>query len=428
MIENGFLHWNSSYLSVSIKEINNNNNIKYADENHNIIVGKSDINNPNFDVLIYVNKNLNTLTIPSYIKYIDSYIFDECDQLESVVIQENSELTYLNDCFSSSSFSSLTIPSTVEVIKENWCYSTSSLIDVILSPKNKNYKYSDEKHQIIIGKSDNKSEEFDVLVFASRNIESVIIPSYIKHIDSYAFENCNKLKVVEFEENSQLKSIGFTAFSGTAITSITIPKSVEKMKCSFCNCTQIQTFEIESGSKLRSIKNLFNNCFKLKNVKIPEECSIKLIESKIFEDKTSNDIYIPSTVEALENDWYSGISNVILSPNNPHFKYADNEKRIIIGKSDINNEEYNELIYVNPKAKCLIIPENVTRNKFVFSHSNSIKSLELLGNVFTKEFDCFNNWLNLQIVSMPNIKEITIKVGSLSHYSLFVPPNDKFYI
>lgn len=63
------------------------------------------------------------------------------------------------------------------------------IVQVIISLNNKNYKYLDEKHEIILGKSNKSKEDFDVIVFASRNIQEAIIPSYIKRINSYAFQN-----------------------------------------------------------------------------------------------------------------------------------------------------------------------------------------------------------------------------------------------
>lgn len=46
-----------------------------------------------------------------------------------------------------------------------------------------------------------KSEkEFDLFVFARRDIKNAIIPAYIKHIIGYSFSDCKNLKSVQFIE------------------------------------------------------------------------------------------------------------------------------------------------------------------------------------------------------------------------------------
>lgn len=82
----------------------------------------------------------------------------------------------------------------------------------VISPCNKNFAYLDEDHKLIAEKSDKNSECFDVLVFASRNITDAFIPSSIKYIDPYSFHYCDQLQNVDFDENSQLISIGYESF------------------------------------------------------------------------------------------------------------------------------------------------------------------------------------------------------------------------
>ena len=60
----------------------------------------------------------------------------------------------------------------------------------------------DDKY--LIGKSDSNNDEFDNLLFVIRDIKEISIPSNIKIISSYAFENCYHLTKVEIETNSNL--------------------------------------------------------------------------------------------------------------------------------------------------------------------------------------------------------------------------------
>ena len=103
------------------------------------------------------------------------------------------------------------------------------MTNVIISPNNQNFKYLDESHQIIVGKSDKSKGKFDVLIFASRTIEKVEIPPYIKRIESYAFQSCTKLFKIEIPENSELQSIGKSAFEHSKIEDIYLPASLSDL-------------------------------------------------------------------------------------------------------------------------------------------------------------------------------------------------------
>ncbi|KAK8867106.1 hypothetical protein M9Y10_010078 [Tritrichomonas musculus] len=92
-----------------------------------------------------------------------------------------------------------------------------------------------------------------ILLFANRNIEEISIPSNIKIISSFAFNNCKKLRKVEFPTNSKLETIGPNAFSSSGIEGISIPSSVSKThKSAFDDCRNIQIIEISEKSKLKS--------------------------------------------------------------------------------------------------------------------------------------------------------------------------------
>ena len=77
--------------------------------------------------------------------------------------------------------------------------------------------YSDS---FILGKSDKKSEVFNVPFFGRKGVEKAVIPSFIKLIDAYAFENCTKLTNVTFCESSELNMIRNDAFINTDIKTL----------------------------------------------------------------------------------------------------------------------------------------------------------------------------------------------------------------
>lgn len=62
-----------------------------------------------------------------------------------------------------------------------------------------------------------KLEIISKSAFESTSIEKLSIPSSVKIIDNCAFDSCQKLNLIEFQPNSQLKTIGSSAFNNTQI-------------------------------------------------------------------------------------------------------------------------------------------------------------------------------------------------------------------
>ena len=226
-----------------------------------------------------------------------------------------------------------------------------------IMPNNKFLKIIDDK--LIVGKSDSKSDEFDVLIFTTRGSESVTIPPNIKQIHSYAFNFCeiqsvsipsnvtrigegcfsccNKLRKVEIPDDSKLEVIGEGAFSSSRIESIKIPIHVKQIHAAaFCNCSFLQSVEIREDSELQTIEK---NAFYLTK-----------IES----------LTIPSNVSELKRGWCSGtakLKEIKLSPKNKHFKFLDD--KIIVGKMDEKSDNFDVIIFAIRDIKSAAIPPDI---------------------------------------------------------------------
>lgn len=87
------------------------------------------------------------------------------------------------------------IPASVCELEEGWCKWTERLTKVTIDPKNQYYMNCKEDERLVIGKSDPKSDIYNVLLFAPRDIINVTIPSYIKRIATAAFSHSSIEKV-----------------------------------------------------------------------------------------------------------------------------------------------------------------------------------------------------------------------------------------
>lgn len=148
-------------------------------------------------------------------------------------------------------------------------------------PNNKNYKNLDDI--FVIGKSDLKSGDFDTIVFVSRNVKNVIIPPFIKIINSYsfsclqierisipsnvtvigkgAFQYCKKLEKIEIPSNSKIKKIEKYAFLNCQFRSILIPSNASIYIDDF-NYNKLQVIEFSDYLDIINIeKELFGQPF-----------------------------------------------------------------------------------------------------------------------------------------------------------------------
>lgn len=104
------------------------------------IIGKSSNDSENYDVLVFVPRDIVIAEIPDFIKYIGSYSFDLCRKLEEVKTSNNSKLQSIEDnAFSESSLENLLIPANFCEFKNEWCKNISKLNNIYISPKNQSF-------------------------------------------------------------------------------------------------------------------------------------------------------------------------------------------------------------------------------------------------------------------------------------------------
>ena len=208
--------------------------------------------------------------------------FNSCEKLKSVTFAPNSQLEKIEDIvFSYCPIECITIPQKVTTIEDSWFISLTKVKKFSISPENTNFSvYND---QIMVGKTDTKSDIFDIFMMSIRNIEKVIVPSYIKRISSSCFADCCSLESIEFSNDSKIESIGSLAFYRCPIRSFVIPSSVVDLgEGILSDCKRLKFVEFQSNSKLCSIrKNAFYNSV-FKGIIVPS--SVNCIYYQAFAD------------------------------------------------------------------------------------------------------------------------------------------------
>ncbi|KAK8865150.1 hypothetical protein M9Y10_010684 [Tritrichomonas musculus] len=177
----------------------------------------------------FFRTRIEDLIIPASVEMIGEGSFLGNPRLKSVRFPSNSKLKKINDrAFESCNLESISIPASVEYLGTCFGYN-DNLFKIEISPENKFFKLIDGNY--IVMESEHGSGVFDTIFFCRRNVESIMIPSYIKVIKAYAFESCKQLKNITFEPNSSLELIENYAFSENSSEKLVFPPSLKKIGC-----------------------------------------------------------------------------------------------------------------------------------------------------------------------------------------------------
>lgn len=376
---------NLKYIKISPK----NKNYMYID--NKMIIGKSDPKSDIYDVLSFVRRDAKEIKIPSFIKYIHSSTFDECIDLTSIEIPDDSDLFSIGKCaFSNCPIQKLVIPAKLEVLQEGWCEDLKNVEEIIVSPENKLFSSLFE-NCCLIGKSSIDDDNYSIFYYATKDIVEILFPSYIKVISSFAFEN-SVIELVDFEPDSQLTLIDSFAFFDSSLYEIKIPPSTET----------IQRSAFSSSS--------------LENIVFLPKSKLSFIGYEAFESTYLDDVVIPSSVNFISERAFhcSKIHKLSFEENS-------------------NLTTLNYEVFVGCKMKNIIIPANIKCiSSSVFNMCDRLISVEILSSSISIGSNCFTDCFSFCLISLPNAESINIDQKAFhkvsKKISLFICNNAKINI
>lgn len=232
-------------------------------------------------------------------------------KFDSLIFPKDSEVeTFENSLFYSACLTKLQIPPKLKKI-HNRCFSlTQNLIDIEVSPKNKQFSYIENKY--LAGKSQEDRDVFDVLLYARYDIEEAVIPPQIEIVNENSFNNHDKLKSVLFPNNSKLKRIEYSAFSSSTLSKLVLPASLEYMHHSAL-CTIEYLNEIEVSPKNQTF-SMINKTLLVKKI----DPSSKVFDYLVFCRRDIEHIEIPSYIKVIGDDAFENckkLNSVNFEPN-----------------------------------------------------------------------------------------------------------------
>ncbi len=212
------------------------------------------------------------------------------------------------------------------------------------------------------------------------SLRSISIPSSVKSIGSYAFENCEGLEKAEFASIEALCNIQFANgsanplryahhlyISGEEVTDVDIPTSVTSIKdFAFNGCSGLTSVEIPNS--VTSIGNAaFQLCIRLTSVEIPNSVT-SIGEYAFYKCIGLTSVEIPNSVTSIEEATFAYcsslesavIGNAVTSIGPGAFYCCENLASVLIGNSV---QKIGELAFDGCDIVRLAYPYNTLSNK-----------------------------------------------------------------
>lgn len=252
------------------------------------------------------NDTIQSVTLPSTIRQIDSGAFRDTSNLRSINLPSGlTEISY--QCFGGSGLTSVTMPDSVTTL--------------------------------------------DMSAFAyCKNLQSVHISANVTKIPMDCFKECSALQSVEIP--SKVTMLETSCFKGTAIQEITIPSSVTAIgKFAFEDCKNLQSVTLSYG--LKEIYGYsFYHCTSLKSIYLP--ASLTLLEEGAFNGTGITSLILPYGIKKCCGVKSDSIQEISV-PSTADFNASTNSKNCLVyctagSKAEKSCQTYNVSYKIDPSV------------------------------------------------------------------------------
>ncbi len=407
-----------------------------------------------YNYVLYMKKNLVSVTIPEGITTIGAYAFGYCTKLVSVVMSDNvttignsafigcyglnniilsNSLVTINqsafqNCYS---LTSITIPSTVTTINSQAFYNCYKLIEVqnlsnltITAGSSSNgyvayyaksvYGADGESKLVTSGDYifyfDSENNENYLMAYTG-NASNLTLPSDFNGssygLSAYAFYNNDT--IVNLILPTTLTSIGLNAFSGcdnlvkTKYDNAYYLRTEDNLHFALLSSTNsaITSCEVHSDTKI-ILNNAFSSCYSLTTVNIPDGV-IEIGDRAFYNCQSLASIDIPGSIKTISTNAFEGCYNIARVNITDISAWCNTGCKVLSQGNDaklyLNGEELSGEI---------IIPEGTTKiGEYVFYGCSGITSIIIPDSVIEIGTSAFEKCQSLISIEIPkNITKI----------------------
>jgi len=279
----------------------------------------------------YQARNLKRVVLADSVTSIKGRAFEECSALEEIDLGESLQ-TVEDDVFvECSSLKRLSFPATLTQYDKSHGMSSVTAYEV----RGTGGAYSSDANGVLFCG--------DTLIQYPSGSEAVsyTVPNGVTRIDDEAFWDAENLQQVQLPNT--LEAIGWGAFTGSGLTSVTVPDSVTELGTyTFQVCHDLTSVTLGTGVT-RLEDGLFSNCSKLTSFTIPS--GVTEISAKAFQGcRKLADLYV-----AAGNTAFSSLDGVLYSADKSKlvmFPAAKQIERLDL-PAEVNEVTYGALSLIN---------------------------------------------------------------------------------
>ena len=342
----------------------------------------------------YEDKNINTLTIPYDVFYIDYNAFYDCENLKEIYNLSELSLTIGYTDYGYVAYYAKVIhdsPDDEKSIKSN------DLYDYMIVEQDGEFyakilSYKGDDKDVSITSIDGLDVIIGEEVFYYSDIESLILDRYVKCICNKAFYNCKNLKNVIANDVTLIQDEAFFECSNLCSVEMNSVKSISSY--AFVGCNSLSKIEMNSIEYIGNYA--FKNCYALYQITLPEfleEIGNDAFEGCIKLREVINESGL--NIEAGDSDYGCVASNAISVVNSIDdsilkrdsqglVTYVNNDKNVLVAYegnlsapdlSKIDKYDYYSLGFNDYLNTVVIRPDAIVECGYIFYKSNNINEL-----------------------------------------------------
>lgn len=210
--------------------------------------------------------------------------FKKCEHLESVQLPESIVSIGKQAFAQCTGLTGIKLPTGVTVLSDSLFYGCQNLLSATFGENvTKIGKSAFNKcRSLNIDTLPANLQKIDTLAFCYTATSGLTIPASVTDMGERVFQNCEELRSIVFDAQSQLTALPSNTFQNCyKLESFVLPPSITEIKGNaFSNCRRLEIVNIPSGiTRIQS--SAFSGCQGLKKIIIPQ--SVESLASKVFD-------------------------------------------------------------------------------------------------------------------------------------------------
>lgn len=320
-----------------------------------------------------------------------------------------------NEVFENSLITSLTLPSKLIELSDDWCKGADHLNEVNIDSNNKYYYSSKENFLFFI-----YDDRYEIL-FAPRNFEGIyLIENGITRVCNSSFQNVRSIRKL-ISQSSSLEFIGsFSFYKCESLQKVQLFRGQELKIDKFCFAESNSLSSIEIECKTLSIgENCFENCKSLSIIDFKNNLDKITLNSRAFKGCDSLEIFVLNKLNEVEirKECFKEIPNlksiaIISKSISLGEKFIQNCKLLSYVKIECENDltissnTFDCCQNLNTISLCSSSLLKLKNNSFL--DKSELSTIELSGKTVEISPKCFENCTSLTIFFIKNSGKIKI--------------------